>query len=127
VRYLSIAVVVGAAACQSIIEPEAPLPPDAVSTSPLASYATWYAQTETCTGVKGAFTRVRWYSVPGERWWDPRWQQYAIGTWRSPHDIYIASTHVRSEFVVKHEIVRDLLQGGTSDDPRFERCSHIGH
>lgn len=126
-RYLALLLALTAVACESIIDPELTLPPEAVPTAPLSDYPTWYAEAEACTEVTGDFTRVRWFSVPGERWWDPTWQQYAIGTWRAPHDIYIAESHLDDEFVVKHEIVHDLLQGGATHDPRFERCSRISH
>jgi len=118
---------VTAGACGSIVDPEITVPPDAVMTGPLQEYATWYRAMEICTGVSGDFSLVRWFSVPGERWWDPRWQQYAIGTWRAPHDIYIADAHLDNEFVVKHEMIHDLLRGGHTHDPRFEECSHIAH
>jgi hypothetical protein len=126
-RYLVLAVALAATGCESIIDPELLLPPNPVPTTPSVDYATWYTQAEACTGVTGDFDRVRWFSVPGERWWDPLWEQYAIGTWRSPHDIYIAEAHLDNEDVVKHEIVHDLLQGGHTNDVRFKRCSGIEH
>ena len=126
-RYLVLAVALAATGCESIIDPELLLPPNPVPTTPSVDYATWYTQAEACTGVTGDFDRVRWFSVPGERWWDPLWEQYAIGTWRSPHDIYIAEAHLDNEDVVKHEIVHDLLQGGHTHDPRFKQCSGIEH
>ena len=115
------------AACYSIIEPEQTLPPDAALTQPLSEYVQWYAETEVCTGETGDFAEVRWYTVPHQRWWDPVWEQFAIGTWRAPHDIYLASPQRANEDLVKHEIVHELLRGGQADDPRFEACSGIGH
>lgn len=116
-----------AAACYSILDPEVTLPPDAVRTDPLVDYATWYAEVEECVGLQGDFDAVRWFEVPYDRWWDPVWQQYAIGTWRPPHDIYIATPHLDSKSVVKHEMVHDILQGGSSEDARFYECSGIQH
>ena len=126
-RLLPLALATSFAACYSIIEPELTLPPDAVRTEPLAQYAVWYAETESCTGVTGSFSNVRWFAVPHERWWDPVWEQFAIGTWRAPHDIYLAGSEIENENLVKHEIVHDLLRGGLIHDPRFEDCSGIGH
>jgi hypothetical protein len=126
-RYLALAFALGTTACGSIVDTELTVPPNAERNDPPGVYASWYAQTETCTGVSGDFSRVRWFSVPGERWWDPRFQQYVIGTWRHPHDIYIAQSHAANVDVVKHEAVHDLLQGGASDDPRFGLCSGIVH
>jgi len=114
-------------ACGSILGPEYELPPNAVVTEPLQSYATWYAETEACTDRTGDYESVHWFEVPGERWWDALREQYAIATWRAPHDIYITTAHLDDEDVVKHEIVHDLLHGGAADDPLFNKCSHITH
>lgn len=114
-------------ACYSILGPELTLPPDAVETEPPAEYALWYAEVEACLDLEGDFERVRWFEVPYNRWWDPVWEQYAIGTWRAPHDIYIAQGHLDDESVVKHEMVHDVLQGGETGDPRFYRCSGVEH
>jgi hypothetical protein len=116
-----------ATGCDSSVGPNLETPPDAAPTEALADYPVWYAEVEACVGVTGNFDLVRWYSVPGERWWDPEFEQYAIGTWRSPHDIYLASTRLEDKNLVKHEIVHDLLQGGLRDDPRFLLCSNISH
>jgi len=121
------ALLTAATACTGLLDTEPPLPPDAALTSPLEEYAAWYAQVEECAGVGGDFGAVRWFEVPAERWWDPYWEQYAIGTWRAPHDIYISFAHLSNESVVKHEMVHDLLQGGAAEDPRFEECSGIAH
>ena len=113
--------------CDPVIGPEFTLPPDAVRMQPGPEYAAWYAETEACVGVDGDFERVRWFEVPGERWWDPLREQYAIATWRSPHDIYVTTAHLDDENVVKHEVVHDLLRGGYKYDVRFKNCSHITH
>jgi hypothetical protein len=126
-RYLALLIALAATGCGSILDPEDLLPPNASLGDPPGVYETWYAETEACTGVTGDFGQVRWFSVPGARWWDPIWQQYAIGTWRSPHDIYISESHAANIDVVKHEAVHDLLQGGDADDPRFGTCSGIVH
>lgn len=126
-RLLALGLAATAAACYSIIDPEINLPPDASLTTPPPEYAQWYAEVEVCAGVTGSFAQVRWFSVPHEQWWDPVFEQYTTGTWREPHDIYIASSHADNQGLVRHEIVHDLLQGGLVYDPRFERCSGIGH
>lgn len=126
-RPLALLAVLAATACESIIGPELTLPPDAVRAEPLEVYAAWYVEAELCTGETGDFGLVRWFTVPHDRWWDPVWEQYAIGTWRAPHDVYLAEAHLENEAVVKHEIVHDLLRGGSTYDPRFEACSGISH
>jgi hypothetical protein len=127
-RRLPLILAAAATGCYSIVGTEFTVPPDAVRNSdPPALYRTWYEQTEECVGVDGDFRSVRWFTVPGERWWDPVFEQYAIGTWRPQHDIYIAHLHLGNPSVVKHEIVHDLLHGGASDDRRFVECSGIGH
>ena len=114
-------------ACYSIVGPDETLPPDAVRTEPLAEYELWYSQMELCTGETGSYGAVRWFEVPYNRWWDPIGEQYAIGTWRAPHDIYLSVGELANEKLVKHEIVHDLLRGGQIYDPRFKECSGIGH
>lgn len=114
-------------ACGAIIGPDYTLPPDATWTQPLAIYESWFSETEACTGVTGNYGAVRWFEVPGERWWDPIREQYAIATWRAPHNIYITTAHIDDENVVKHEIVHELLRGGDKYDVRFQDCSHITH
>jgi predicted small lipoprotein YifL len=126
-RFALLITLLAATGCGSIIGPEYTLPPDAVPVAPGESYALWYAQAEACAGVDGDFAAVRWFEVPGERWWDPLRQQYAIATWRHPHDIYITTANLDDEYVVKHEVIHDLLQGGASNDSRFGECSHITH
>ena len=126
-RYPVLAVVAVATGCLGILDAELTVPPNAERNDPPGLYAAWYAQTEACTGVTGDFNRVRWFKVPGERWWDPLFQQYVVGTWRRPHDIYIVEAHASNVDVVKHEAVHDLLQGGAPDDPRFGQCSGIVH
>lgn len=110
-----------------MIEPDLLLPPEAVRSEPPAVYSEWYREMEVCVGLAGTFALVRWFAVPGEHWWDPLRQQYATGTWRAPHDIYIAASHALDALVVKHEAIHDLLRGGDADDPAFRRCSGIGH
>ena len=122
-----LAFVVVAAGCYSILGPELTAPPDAEPTAPLPEYATWYAQVEQCTGVTGSFSAVRWFAVPHLNWWDPVFEQHTTGTWREPHDIYLAEGEMTNARLVKHEMVHDLLQGGYVYDPRFERCSGLGH
>lgn len=126
-RLLLLVALGASAGCYTIVGPDLTDPPDAVETDPQGEYATWYAETEACTGETGSFREVRWFRVPHERWWDPIYEQYAIGTWRAPHDIYLAAPYVGDEQVVKHEMVHDLLRGGLVYDPRFEDCSGIGH
>lgn len=124
---LVLAALLAASGCDPIVGLEDTLPPNAVRMEPGPDYAVWYAQTEVCAGVSGDFEAVRWFEVPGERWWDPLRQQFAIATWRRPHDIYITTAHLGDELVVKHEVVHDLLRGGDQDDVRFEQCSQITH
>lgn len=126
-RLVFSALLLALAGCEPILGTEYTLPPDAVPTDPAAVYATWYAETEACTGETGDYPRVRWFEVPGERWFDALRNQYAVATWRAPHDIYITTAHLRDPDVVKHEIIHDLLHGGASDDPRFLECSNITH
>lgn len=119
--------VVAVVGCDAVTGPDLSVPPDAVRTEPLDVYWAWYAEVEACTGVEGSFADVRWFEVPYVQWWDPVWEQYTRGTWRAPHDIYIAGAHRDDEQLVKHEMVHDVLRGGLTYDPRFLECSGLAH
>ena len=91
----------------------------AVRFDPPALYAQYWQQMEICLGRSGDFSRVTWYSVPdsglhynGEP---------AYGVWDAPHSIYIEEGMLQNRYVLKHEMIHDLLQTG-KHSPIFFTC-----
>ena len=52
-------------------------------------------------------------------------KQHAVGLWTAPHSIVIRSDHLDREYVIKHELVHDLLGEGAHRDVRFTRCAGV--
>lgn len=91
----------------------------------LPEYHTWWAETKECLGIEEAdIRRIRFFEVTAPL--SPGGGQFPCdeaGTmcpafWEWPHDIYVAEGVIRSEWVIRHEMVHDLRQEGHGDDPR---------
>ena len=84
-------------------------------------YLEWWKDIEECSGVEGDFSRVEWFLadslvVEGD---------FALGLWVSPHDIYLIRTVTSTSWVVKHEMLHDLLKmkGRAHDSTLFDECA----
>lgn len=86
---------------------------------PPAEYRAWWAATEACSGRRGDFDRVRWFVIEGEGFQCPSGR--CAGHWEDDHTIYLASAWTRSELVVRHEILHDLIGRPGHPDPPFGR------
>jgi hypothetical protein len=113
-------ILVAAAGCTDPVSP----PPGAVPLDPPPAFRVAWQQVETCSGLSGAFDRVRWFLVP-----QPTWRcgdGNCTGLWHAPHDIYlseIAVTDSSSGYItVRHEILHDLLGGGSDHPVVFGTC-----
>ncbi|HET9948595.1 MAG TPA: hypothetical protein VFQ22_06720 [Longimicrobiales bacterium] len=118
---LLLSVLPSVAACSIFTAPEPPWrPPDAVPYEPPAIYATWWAEVTACLGMPDdGFERIAWYRVgDGYGFSTPDYGR-ASGRWVPPHEVYIAFRHTRTRYIVKHEMIHELLRGGSHDDPRF--------
>ena len=71
-------------------------------------YRDWYSQVEQCSGRTGDFDRIRWYIVPGAKWYGERHQQNINGLWTDGHRIFIAEFEIFNVYLVKHEMLHDL-------------------
>jgi len=88
--------------------------------APPAVYATWWAETSECVGIRADFARVGWGVMEddslGAFWADdigPRIQKRHIltyGLWVEPHLILLSRSQVQNEWVVRHEMIHDLIQ-----------------
>jgi hypothetical protein len=84
------------------------------------SYATWWHETEECSGLTGDLQRVDWFVVPADSdggFWCADGPDYTCaGEWVAPHSIYLAGPsrtypvgYVADEWTVKHEMLHDLV------------------
>lgn len=92
---------------------------------PPAFQPAWESVAE-CSRLRGDLRRVQWYAVP-EVWTFPCADgQECAGLWRSPHSIYVTEFardgRADDYFVVRHEMLHDLLGGGEDHPPVFEQC-----
>jgi hypothetical protein len=119
------------AGCNTLADIWGPsVPPYAQRFTPDTSYLRLWKETEACSGVRGRFGRVRWYSVPGDTLAidrPNRGQYKALHQW--PHDIYLTESVVDDAMTIRHEILHDLLgefgDGTAVDHPRKyfkDRC-----
>lgn len=90
-------------------------PPGATSFTPPASYRVWWDSMQVCTGHTGSFGRVQWFTVPGASFEGPDGKEI-IGRWEPPHTIFLAESLVAVPWLVKHEMIHDLL--GRPGHPR---------
>lgn len=101
--------------------------------APPSVYATWWAATEECVGVRGDFGRVGWGVMEDDSlgmFWarEPdgqgrSWQVLAAGLWVPSHLILLSRSHVGTEYVVRHEMVHELRQVPGHGVLFLDRCS----
>ena len=86
---------------------------------PQPEFFVWYWMTEACSGHSGDARHVRWFLATGIVAGGER----AVGNWRPPHDITILTGFQSNGFVVRHEILHDLLNGDPlHEDPAWDTC-----
>jgi hypothetical protein len=93
-------------------DPEGDVPMD-----PPPVYREWWAKTESCSGRKGNFDRVRWSVIEGRSF--PCSSGECAGHWRTDHHIFLAGEWIMDEMVVRHEMLHDLLGRPGHPDPPF--------
>jgi hypothetical protein len=88
----------------------------AVEVTPPVVYARWYADLERCTGRRGTFDELRWFVVP-------RWTlvpgRHVFGRALPNHRIVLAAGMESQEWLVKHEMLHDLLGDSSPQNPLF--------
>ncbi|MGH7719008.1 MAG: hypothetical protein ACREON_09230 [Gemmatimonadaceae bacterium] len=103
------------AACSTPTAPE--WPAGAIPFDPPPAYAQWWKAVEGCSGRAGGFERVQWYVVEGSSF-----NGNQVGLWmRDGHRIALASWHVKTQRVVQHEMLHDLI-GAPGHGPTFGEC-----
>jgi len=104
----------------------APLPDGAVAFGPPPIYRTWWAQVEHCSGRTGAFSRVRWFVVPGADSFIANGQR-DNGLWIDHYRyIVLGEGRVNDSLVVRHEMLHDLSGSLAHPTEYFaERCGGL--
>ena len=85
---------------------------------PPAEYRSWWETVEACSSRSGDFDLVRWYEADGI----VIRGDVVLGFWEPPHDITVVNTAKEDAFVVRHEMLHDLLRGDL--DHKHEAWSH---
>ena len=120
----SAALVFAAARCSS---PTDSLPAGAVPFDPPASYATWWADVEQCSGKTGDFAAISWYYVPGPGDFTVGSNPDIVGVWQAfNHSITLSQSVWENADVVRHEEPHAILQRGDHPPEYFvQKCGSI--
>lgn len=112
-------------ACASLSPSESSLPVGAVEVAAPAMYREWHAKTQTCSGLEGKFSTLKFYIVPGVETF-PTIAGPKVGEWMSHGGegrIVIAGNYQDHEMVVRHELLHSLLQAeGHPPEYFVNRC-----
>jgi hypothetical protein len=97
-------------------------PRDVTWFAPPAYYADlWRADLE-CAGATGDMGRLTFYAVPGESFTSSRGER-VWGEWISPHTIYVAAVRAHSGYLIRHEMLHDILNGDPDhSSPLWQKC-----
>lgn len=99
-------------------------PKDGTEYAPPEVYREWWARVEQCSGRAGRFERIEWYWMEGATF-TADGGSGRVGMWYPGHRIYIAKPDTLRAFVVQHEMLHDLLNGGEHSDPAFRTCGLV--
>ena len=103
-----------------------PLPAGAEIITPPAVYARWWAMTESCSGVRGAFQDITFFEVPGVADFESDGRR-VVGYWTSGgNQIVLAGEAVLDGGSVRHEMLHALIRiGGHPRDQYLEKCAGV--
>lgn len=98
-------------------------PADATPLAPLAPYRTWWSLVEGCSGLRGDFSDVRWYTSESLATDDGG----HCGGWTPDGNrIVLALDHVTDGGTVRHEMLHALLgRGGHPTEYFVSRCGPL--
>jgi hypothetical protein len=114
-------------ACSSTGPSDVALPQGAVAAVAPAAYQEWAAKTEACSGIRGDFSTVKWYVVPGVDTFSTA-EGPKVGEWISSAEgdrIIIAGNYRNHEMVVSHEFLHHLLQKAGHPADYFSTKCHL--
>jgi hypothetical protein len=102
------------------------LPEAAEALTPPASYAEWWQATEQCAGLRGDLSRLTWFDLPGRTSFVYGSAQYNGYWWNGVHWILLAGEKVNDPFIVRHEMLHELLGRGDHPAEYFQRrCAGV--
>ena len=113
--------VLATGSCRDFVVQPPPLPESAQALAPLAVYQSWWTETEECSGASGALARVHWFVVPESNSFTYQGVRYDGYWWSDVHWITLASTKVQDPYIVRHEMLHDLLGRGDHPAEYFQR------
>jgi len=114
------------AACE-VLGPPSPLPDNAQALATPPEYRDWWTATEQCSGRQGRFDAIRWYVVPGAKTLSTS-NGPKVGWWSHSRDgnrIILAGEFVKSELVVRHEMLHVLLDRGGHPSEYFQSACQL--
>jgi hypothetical protein len=100
------------------------LPPGSQAFDPPPEYRLWWSMTEACSGLRGSFSSVDWYVVPGTTNLPGTHGEYQGEWFVQGNRISLASAVQFDGALVRHEMLHALL--GVDGHPRSEfldRCA----
>jgi hypothetical protein len=119
--------VAGVTSCRDPVVPEQYFPRGAIPLQPVPDvYATWWSETEACSGRKGNFRAVSFYVVPGAEGW--RWGNSTIeGSWvELGNRITVGELRAMRARILRHEMLHAILRTGEHPEEYFvTRCGDI--
>jgi len=93
---------------------------------PLPIYRVWHAAIEACAGRQSDFDAIIWWVADSLAAPPSAGADYETdATWTPPHTITLRRDRTGVEWVVKHELIHDLLQNGDDLNPILLRCEPI--
>jgi hypothetical protein len=131
---LAVAVVLtGAIACTQAVGP----PAGSRQFNPPARYKAWWRLTESCSGLSGDFSKVRWYRVPNSDSFSLEGSTVNGAWYADGNRIALGDSEVNNGALVRHEMLHALLRNGNHPRNQFlgncsdivvciDRCVHDG-
>ncbi|HWZ59002.1 MAG TPA: hypothetical protein VNW46_08520 [Gemmatimonadaceae bacterium] len=120
---LAVAVVMaGAIACTHDLGP----PAGSQQFTPPARYKAWWRLTESCSGLTGDFSKVRWYRVPNSDSFSLEGSAVNGAWYADGNRIALGDSEMNNGALVRHEMLHALMQSGGHPRSQFlGNCSDI--
>jgi hypothetical protein len=119
----SVAAVAITAACEPVVDP---LPSSFVPFEAPEVYVTWWRMVETCSGLRGDFSRVGWLTAPGQPSFTIDGRPYSGFWFPSGNRILLGDGWTMNGPLVRHEMLHAILRFG--DHPRgwfVDKCGGV--
>ncbi len=111
------------AACSRVVEPK--LPAGAVSITAPRAYRFWWSLTETCAGVRGDFSAVRWYVLPDAAAFEVNGKAYQSFWWAATNQIVVVERDKLAGRLIRHEMLHALTGAGHVHEYFIDKCGGV--